>query len=243
MDRILVWDVPVRLFHWLLAFAFGGAFLLATAVDDEGALFPVHAIAGLTAAFLIVLRVVWGIIGTRHARFSSFALHPAQLGRYAIESFSAGPEVRYAGHNPATSYFAVAMFIAIVGLGVTGVWLGRGSEATEEIHEILAWSAAALVVLHVAGIAWHTVRHRENIAASMITGRKIGQPAAAIASHRFGSAILLLLLTGAWSASMVRHYDTATRMLRLPIIGTSLTIGEAEGQEAQEANEAAEDDD
>jgi cytochrome b len=243
MQKILVWDLPLRLFHWLLAVAFGGAFLIATTADDDGPLFPLHAIFGATAAFLIVLRIVWGLIGTRHARFASFPLHPRRLMRYLRSTLGGGDRNDHVGHNPATSLFALFLLATVLGLGVTGISLGLGGEAAEEIHEVLAWIGAALVAVHLTGIAWDTVRRRENVAAQMISGHRAGEPGDAIASHRFGTAVVLLVLTVAWSASLMRGYDSAARTLHLPGTGLTLTIGEVEDAHDREEAGIEEDDD
>lgn len=243
MQRVLVWDLPLRLFHWLFAVSVAAAFVLATTLDNDGPLFPIHSMLGLTAAFLIVLRVLWGLIGTRHARFSSFPFAPASLLRYLKGAIGGGDDVRHTSHNPATSWFAVLIFLVLAGLAITGLLLGRGVEAVKEIHEVFAWTAAALMASHLAGIVWHSVRYRENLAASMITGRKVGDPAQTIASQRFGSAIVLLALTAAWSALLIQGYDSTKRVIRIPLTGVSLTIGEAEGAGADKAARSREEDD
>jgi cytochrome b len=227
MQKILAWDLPIRLLHWLLALSFGGAFLLAVTTSDEGALFPYHAVLGLTALFLVAVRLVWGVIGTRHARFSAFALRPSKLFRYFASALSE-PVDRTAGHNPATSYFAVLLLACILGLGVTGISLSRGSESAEEIHEALAWLAGALVLVHLAGIFWHTIRHRENVSAAMISGRKLADPAERLTSHRAGTALLIAALAVVWISSLLAGYEPGTRTLRLPVSGLILTLGEAE---------------
>lgn len=253
MKNVLVWDLPLRLFHWLFATSFASALVIATTTDDDGATFPLHALFGITAVFLVAFRLVWGFAGTRHARFTSFALHPSRLLRYMVDASAGRAGERYAGHNPATSYFALQMFVVVLGLGLTGFLLGRGREEVKDLHEVLAWVGAALSVLHLAGLAWHTVRHRELVAVSMITGSKWADPAKAIPSHNFGAAALLVLLTGGCAAAVVNAYDPASRQLRLPLTGTVLTIGENEmgerdarrhrGRDSGTAVRSADDDD
>ena len=82
MKRQLVYDLPTRLFHWLFAGLFLTAFVIAKTIDDDSSWFSFHSLAGLTLGFLVILRIVWGIFGTQHARFSNFALNPKDLLAY-----------------------------------------------------------------------------------------------------------------------------------------------------------------
>lgn len=76
MKRQLVFDLPTRLFHWMFAGLFLTAFVIAKTIDDDSGWFNYHSLAGLTLGFLVLLRIIWGIIGTQHARFTDFALNP-----------------------------------------------------------------------------------------------------------------------------------------------------------------------
>ncbi len=236
MKRILVWDLPVRVFHWLLAASFLGAFAIANLVDDESTLFVVHMWLGGIVAFMVLLRLVWGLVGSRHARFGGFALSPKALVEYVKGTIS-GKGERHAGHNPASSFAAIAMFVLALGLALTGALMSSGGEAFEEIHEVLAWTMMAIVALHVAGIVLHTMRHRENIALSMISGRKLGEPAAAIESPRALVAVAFLGLTGLWAGALYDGYDAAGRQVTLPLVGQTLKLGEAEEHEGASEGE------
>jgi cytochrome b len=228
MNKILIWDLPVRMLHWLLAAAVLGAFALANLASDESVAFAWHAVLGLIAILLIGARLVWGAVGTRYARFSSFPFRPAALVKYLGGVFGRRPPETRAGHNPATSWFAAALFVGVAGLGVTGFLMGRGNEAVEEIHEALAWTVIGLVAVHVAGTLLHLVRTRENLVASMITGRKSGDAREAIPSARAGAAAVLLGLVAVPGALLVSGFDAASRQLTLPLAGIVLTIGETE---------------
>lgn len=232
MKRILVWDLPVRIFHWLLAGSFLGAFLIANVVDDESTLFAMHMWLGGTAAFMVVLRILWGFVGSRHARFESFNLSPAALVRSLKGTFTAEGE-RHTGHNPATSLAAIAMFVIVLGLGVTGAFMSSGGEAFEEIHEMLAWTMMAIVGVHVAGIIWHSLRHRENIARSMIDGKKQAEPAGAIPRTHVLATVAFLALTGLWAGGLYEGYDAATQRVTVPIVGSTLQLGESEDEDEE----------
>lgn len=226
--RILVWDIPVRLFHWLLAASFVGAFAIANLVDDESSLFALHMLLGGVMAFMVVLRVIWGFVGSRYARFRSFAFGPRALLEYLRGAFS-GKDTRHTGHNPGSSYAVYAMLALSLGLAVTGAGMSRGGEAFEELHEIMAWAMVLVVGAHVAGIVWHTLRQKENIALSMVDGKKQGDPARAIGSSHALVAIAFLGLTGLWAGALLDGYDAKTSRVTLPFIGQTIQLGEAEG--------------
>lgn len=230
MTRILIWDIPTRLFHWLLAASFIGAFTVANLVDDESPTFRVHMLLGLVMAFMVLLRVVWGLVGTRWARFRSFVFGPGALLAYLRGSASSdGP--RYAGHNPGAAAAIFLILALVLGLAVTGLMMGGGNESVEDLHEVLAWSLLGAVGLHLAGLVWHTVRHREKVALSMVDGHKEAEHSAAIPSARPLVGLLFLLLTGAWAGGLLSGYDAATGQVKLPLIGTTLQLGENEGGE------------
>ena len=166
---VLVWDPLVRVFHWSLVVAFFGAYLLG---DDGGA---VHQAFGFSAVGLVTLRLLWGFVGSPHARFSSFVPSKGVLLRYLKDVF-AHKEARYVGHNPAGAAMIVALLAAIIATGTSG-WLMTtdafwGSESAETIHELAANATLLLVGLHIVGVAFSSLRHRENLVRAMMTGRK-----------------------------------------------------------------------
>ena len=164
-----VWDRAVRALHWVLVGA------VALSALGLVALFGVHQPAGYVALAAVVLRIVWGLVGTHYARFAQFVRGPRASWRYA-RRVAAGREPRYLGHNPLGAWMVVALMACVAGLAVTG-WLYTtdaywGDEAVERVHRALAWTLLALVVAHVAGVIYTSVRHRENLVASMLNGVK-----------------------------------------------------------------------
>lgn len=170
-SRIRVWDLPVRMFHWLLVVAFAGA--LVTAESER--VRDVHVALGYAFIGLLVFRVAWGLVGSRYARFSSFAYGPKAVAAYLRSLWSRRPQ-HYLGHNPAGS---LAIF-AIIGLGLatgaTGyaVYEDLGGHWFEELHESAADAMLALAAIHVAGVIVASLLHRENLVSAMITGYKRG---------------------------------------------------------------------
>ncbi|MCB1722789.1 MAG: cytochrome b/b6 domain-containing protein [Gammaproteobacteria bacterium] len=164
-DRILVWDPFVRVFHWSLV----TAFVVAWASGDEWA--SLHERAGYFIGTLVVLRVVWGLIGTRHARFTDFVVAPRRVGEY-LNALRTGGGERYLGHNPAGAWMIVSLLVMLTLTIGSGLLMADG-EQWEELHEALAWATLLLVLLHVAGVVVSGLLHHENLVRAMVTGRKV----------------------------------------------------------------------
>jgi cytochrome b len=170
--RILVWDIPTRVFHWLLAGSFIGAFVTA-----ESEMFrAVHVALGYLLLALIGFRIVWGIIGTRYARFSAFAFGPSKVLAY-LKSLLTGAPQHYVGHNPAGSWVIYGLLLLGLLAGATGyaTYNEIGGEWFEELHEVLSNMMLLLVGVHVAGVVVSSLLHRENLVKSMINGYKQGE--------------------------------------------------------------------
>ncbi len=190
---IRVWDPLLRLLHWGLVLAFALAWL----TGDESEVW--HIWAGYAAAGLIGVRLIWGLVGPRYARFAQFLRGPGGVMRY-LQDMRHGREARHIGHNPAGAAMIVALLVTMSATAFTG-WLlveparlamlpdsvqiiapayaddsghtrNDRAEAVEEAHEVLANLMLVLIALHVAGVVLASRRHRENLARAMITGRK-----------------------------------------------------------------------
>lgn len=243
MRNGLVYDLPTRLFHWLFSGLFLMAFVIAKTVDDDSSWFNYHSLAGLTLGFLVFLRVVWGFFGTQHARFSGFNLNPMDLVAYFKEILSGGKR-RWAGHNPASSWAAIIMMLMALGLAITGYLMTSGpdKEAFEDVHELLANGFIVVVVLHIAGIVLHTIRHKDMIGLSMIDGKKVNiAKDQTITSSRSAFGILLIGLVVAFGLHLFKNYDSQSR--RIQFFGTTLQLGENERSEIDDAGETESDGD
>lgn len=166
---IRVWDPLVRIFHWSLAVSFALAWLTAESWEE------LHHFAGYAAAGLIAFRLLWGLFGPRYARFSQFVRRPADTLGY-LGAVLKGREPRYLGHNPAGGLMILGLIFVMALTALTG-WMYTtdafwGVEWVEETHEAAATALLGLVALHVAGVVMASVRHRENLALAMFTGRK-----------------------------------------------------------------------
>ncbi len=166
---IRVWDPLVRLFHWSLVLSFAVAWLSANSWED------VHMWTGFAAGGLVLLRVVWGFIGTPYARFSHF-VHPPQRVIAYLQAVATGSEARHLGHNPAGGAMIVALILATGMTAFTG-WLLTtdafwGVTWMQHVHNWTAHGTILLVGLHVAGVALASYRHNENLVVAMIVGTK-----------------------------------------------------------------------
>ena len=229
MNAVRIYDLPTRVFHWSFAVLFAGAYAIANLVDDESARFAWHMLAGLLLGVAVVLRLVWGVIGTRHARLSDLRLDPRQLAGY-LKGVVTGGGRRWAGHNPASSWAALAMVTLALGLVGTGLAMASGAapEWVEEIHELIANTFLAVALLHVAGLAVHVLRHRDGLPLSMLSGRKRDLPAdEPEVPARPVIAFLMLAVLAVAGGLLIHGYQPATGTLNL--FGTRLVLGEDGG--------------
>jgi len=181
-NEIKVWDPLVRIFHWSLV----TAFTIAYASEDDYML--VHSYAGYTIIGLLLIRLIWGFIGTTHARFSGFIRPPREALSYLKDSATFKAK-HYLGHNPAGGLMIIALLVSLLLTTLTGMSAygiegggplasalsgvgGFGKEAFEEMHEFLANFTLFLVVAHVAGVILSSISHGENLIRAMFTGTK-----------------------------------------------------------------------
>ena len=225
MTKILVWDIPTRLFHWGFAASLTAAMGIGFLVDDEQPLFQLHMVLGIVALFLLAVRLVLGVVGSRYSRFASFPLRPREVGGYLISAAVSKTKL-YAGNNPGSALAAVLMFLLVPALFISGI--GFGGEALEKLHELFAGVLLAVVGLHLLGLAWHTVRHRENIALAMVTGKKSGRPEDAIASAQAAWGIVVVVVSGLWIAALFAGHNASTATVKLPGVRVTLQLGEKE---------------
>jgi cytochrome b len=199
-ERVRVWDLFVRFFHWAVV----AGFFIAYFTEDD--FLTLHVWAGYTVGVLVVMRILWGFVGPKHARFTDFACGPVKAARYVFDLLTFRAK-RYVGHSPAGG---LMVLVLLGGLGLT-VWSGlelyaieenagplasltwttsiqaaradddkheskqkknNGDEFWKDIHEAFANVMLFLIVLHVAGVVLAGLVHRENLVRSMINGYK-----------------------------------------------------------------------
>lgn len=229
MQTFRAYDLPVRIFHWLFAVLFTTSFTIANIIDDESVIFVYHMLSGILMTFMIILRFVWGVAGSKTSRFSSFRLNPAELLSY-FRSMVSDKSKRYLGHNPASSYAAVFMMGMALGLGFTGLMmvLKVNKHFFEELHELLANGFFVMVILHIAGAVFHQMKHRDGLIFSMLTGKKEKiEDQYEIKSNHILIAGFFVLLVMAFAGYLMNNYDTKTG--KLSIIGSHLQLGKGYG--------------
>ncbi len=182
-EKVKVWDVLVRIFHWSLVTSFAVAYLTEDDYQD------VHVIAGYVILGLIIFRLFWGFIGSRYARFSSFVVMPSTALSY-IKDIKNHSAKRYIGHNPAGAMMVLALIFSLLMTTVFGLMLYGAEEFSgplagvmmevskstahdiEEIHEFFANFTLFLIVLHILGVISASYQHKENLVVSMLNGKK-----------------------------------------------------------------------
>lgn len=182
-ERRLVWDWPVRLFHWALVAALIGAFVTNRLGVNY---FVYHMWCGYTVIVLVAFRISWGLVGTRHARFSNFVHGPGRVLRY-LSAVGRGRRTHYPGHNPLGALMVVTLLGTLAleaGLGLfsndeifnVGPFSGLVSKSVSiqltSLHRRLFYAIAALIALHVVAVLFHVFVRREALIRAMLTGAK-----------------------------------------------------------------------
>lgn len=160
-DRLHVWDLPLRVFHWLLVIAVALALLSA---EEDSPLNDWHILSGWVAGILVLFRIVWGFVGGEQSRFAGF-VKPSALGRHVRELIHGRPQPTV-GHN-ALGALSVILLLAMV---AATVW--TGAILAEDAHELLGWSLLALVAIHILAVVAMSVLTRENLVRAMVDGTK-----------------------------------------------------------------------
>jgi cytochrome b len=188
---VRIWDLPLRLFHWLLAALFTAAIVTVKIGGDDWMVW--HERCGRAILVLLAFRLAWGFAGSRASRFAAFVRGPRAV-LAALRELPQRASKRYAGHNPLGGWSVLAMLGALAAQGITGLFANddatfegplatRVSKATSDaltgLHTTGEWMLYALVALHMAAIAWYWLRKGDNLVTPMITGDKAADAAAA----------------------------------------------------------------
>ena len=235
MQQNQAYDLPIRIFHWLFAGLFISAFIVAKNVDDDSIVFVYHMIAGMLLVFSVFLRLIWGLVGSPTARFDAFQLSPRDLFSYFKGVFSS-KTTRYWGHNPASSYAAVFMFLLAVALGFSGFMMTAhiNKHFFEEVHEISANVFFLTAIAHIFGVILHQFKHRDGMITSMIDGKKQEIPGEQmeIKNHGLVAAVFVAIMAVA-GFTLNSGLDPQTG--KLSLMGFSLSLGEDENQHSDKS--------
>ena len=174
--QVKVWDILVRFTHWTVA-----AGIIANLLFTEDGS-DLHVYVGYTVVGLVVLRLLWGLIGTRYARFTNFFPTPTRLKAHLSALSVRRVDEQNLGHNPLAAIMTLSLWSVIIGLGITGylmeshifshIPLLGNKDLLEEVHELLANSLYLLVPLHIIAAIAMSYWQRQNLIKSMITGKK-----------------------------------------------------------------------
>lgn len=194
LQRILVWDLPTRVFHWSFALSFAGAYLTAESERYR----DIHLALGYVFLGMLVFRLVWGLVGTAYVRFRAFWFKPAEIVAYLRALLSPHPQ-HYVGHNPAGGVaifllLVLGLLISVSGLGL--YWEIGDEDWFEELHEIAANVMLLVVGVHIAGVLVSSVLHKENLVRAMFNGYKQAVNAVSIPHHYtwLGISMLVVML-------------------------------------------------
>ena len=196
--RILVWDTPTRVFHWLQVLAFGVAYL--TAFSER--LRNYHVALGYILLGLLVFRLLWGFVGTRYARFSSFLFNPKQIVVYLL-ALSKGKPAHYLGHNPAGSVSVWLLLALGLFICVTGVLALQddASDVVVDLHGVATNVMLGVIMLHLIGVLISSILHRENLLGSMFTGYKSTESEAGIPrAYNWLGVLMVIAVVVFWFA-------------------------------------------
>ncbi len=205
-----IWDLPLRLFHWLLVLLVASQ--IVTAFIGGNAM-QFHALGGYAILALILFRLLWGLVGGTHARFGDFVRGPRAVIAYA-KSLGSGTHEAHRGHNPLGGWSVVAMLSSLLLQASTGLFAnddvmlegplvkhvsGTVSSIATGIHEVNAFVLLTLVSIHIAAVLFYLFGKNETLIVPMITGRK---PGAGAMPARYGSATLAAILVGCCAAAV-----------------------------------------
>ena len=166
---VAVWDPLVRLIHWSLALTI---LLNGTFVEEES---QTHEWIGYVALGLVGIRLVWALIGPKHARFSAFPPSPARAVHH-LRAMLSGDKAVHLSHNPLGALMVYNIWVSVIAIGITGYMMTTitffGVDWVEEAHEVIFGWLIFSVALHVAGVAFDTWRSGVNLVRAMINGKK-----------------------------------------------------------------------
>lgn len=198
-NRILVWDVPTRVFHWTMVLSFSVAYLTAESERTR----DLHVAFGYILLGMLVFRLVWGFVGTHYARFGNFLFGPRDVVTYVASLIKRKPS-HYVGHNPAGSIAIWLLLLFGLTVAVSGVLVYQeiGGDILEEVHELATDAMLVVVAIHVLGVLVSSIMHRENLVRSMITGYKSdSQHDGVQRSYGWLGVLMLIVVVAYWLIS------------------------------------------
>jgi cytochrome b len=216
--KIKVWDLPLRLFHWLLLIAVSAAFITIWAKSERN----LHMLAGYSVLALLVFRIVWGFIGGYHARFFNFVKGPAGVLSYLATLRAGMHDPTRTGHNALGALSVLALLLSLLFQAVSGLFnhdddMNEGplrklvsdslADKLHSAHEINQWIILGLIALHILAILFYRFVKKDDLISPMITGSKV-LPAEASTPDARGGNVLLGAIVLAIAAGIVWYIVT-----------------------------------
>jgi len=229
MNKNLVYDLPTRLFHWLLVVLFYYCYFIASEVDSGLVLYSTHMLFGIVLLFLVLFRIYLGFFGSYFSRFKSLTLSITKLISYFKNLFLKN-NVPVLGHNPASSWVLISVVTLILIIASSGLSMAL-KIAPEWFEELHAWSANILLgisVLHIFGVMFHSYTHKDQLWMSQIIGKKMAIPGEV--SHDYDEKksmkLGLILIAGLLllMSFLFFNFNSETRILR--VFNTEFDLGD-----------------
>lgn len=198
---ILVWDAPVRVTHWLMAFCFAGAYITA----EWDAAMLVHVTFGYTLGGLAVWRLAWGLVGTRYAQFHQFVKPMSEVMAHVSALFlGQARQHNTPGHNPLGALAVLALLGLSLLSAVTGWATLHISESIEDLHEAMANLLLLVVLTHIAAVIFMSLLLRQSLVKSMVDGHQLADPGhPPVAAWASVGGLILAMVLSFWVSQWV----------------------------------------
>lgn len=206
----LIWDLPIRIFHWAITILIGFSWYCVEIAEDMDK----HFISGYCVLTLLIFRILWGFLGTHYVKFRNFFYKPAEIKNY-IKSFFSRDASHYPGHNPLGSLSVIMLLTLLCVQAVTGLFSNdedyyfgplsdyvptKVSDTLSEVHHINFDILTVFIVMHICAVLFYLLFKKENLVTAMISGKKkLSDGSEAIPN----SKLIIALLTLVFSASAV----------------------------------------
>jgi cytochrome b len=199
-NKVLVWDFPVRIFHWGLAICFVGSWLTSESENYK----MLHISFGYTGVFLLLFRLFWGFFGTKYANFKTFIYRFVEIKKYILNVFSKKKD-HYIGHNPAAGMMMLFLMILFLLTSFSGFLVYKEFVESKDFHEIFAYITMVLVIGHVLAAILMSILEKQNLVKSMVTGKKNGHSKEGIKDSKLVVGIVLIVVSIIFFYLLISH--------------------------------------
>jgi cytochrome b len=199
-NKVLVWDFPVRIFHWGLAICFVGSWLTSESENYK----MLHISFGYTGVLLLLFRIFWGFFGTKYANFKTFIYRFVEIKKYLLNIFSKKQD-HYIGHNPAAGLMMLFLMMLFLLTSFSGFLFYKEFFESKDFHEIFAYITMVLVIGHVLAAILMSILEKQNLVKSMVTGKKNGLLKEGIKDSKLVVGIVLIVVSIIFFYLLISH--------------------------------------